>query len=389
MIYLDNNATTRPPEQVVNAMLACLTDTWHNPSSIHRPGQQAKAAMELARQSLARLVNCKPAELILTSGGTEALDLAIRGALWASPAQKKVVLTTPIEHEAVRGLCADLRTREGVEIRTLPVSRGGVVDLNAAERLIDPSVTLVSVMWANNETGSIQPIERIGALCRERKTLFHCDATQWVGRLPTDVQKTPIDLMNVSAHKFHGPKGAGALYVRRGVRVAPLVHGSQEMERRGGTENTAGIVGMGVAADLAREWLTDPARIDAVRRLRDRLERGILAAVPDAVVNGPDDPASRLYNTANISFPRLESEALLLLLSERGVCASAGAACSSGSLEPSPVLTAMGVPPELAHGAVRFSLSRETAAEEVDAAVAVVAECVEKLRRSMAAFARA
>ncbi len=394
MVYLDSNATTRPTEAVVRAMLESLTDRWHNPSSIHRPGQQAKAAVELARQSVARLINCKPAEIILTSGGTEALDLAIRGALAAPGAKaagaggKPVLVSTPIEHEAVRGLCADLARRGLAELRLLPVTRGGFVDMGAAERVIDGAVTLVTVMWANNETGVVQPVEALGRLCRERGALFHCDATQWVGRMPTDVQTTPIDLMNISAHKFHGPKGAGALYVRRGVRVSPVIHGSQEMERRGGTENTAGIVGLGVACDEARRWLADPANRERGAALRDRFERAVLERVPDAVVNGATDPDLRLWNTANISFPRLESEALLLLLSERGVCASAGAACSSGSLEPSPILAAMGVPREVAHGAVRFSISRETTDAEIDEAIETVAGCAERLRQSMAAFAR-
>ena len=394
MIYLDNNATTRPSEAVVRAMLTMLTETWHNPSSGHRAGQTAKAGLELARQSVARLINCKPLEIILTSGGTEALDLAIRGALSApgarraGPGGKPVIVTTPIEHEAVRGLCDDLERRGEAEVRRLPVTREGVVDEAAAERIIDSSVTLASVMWANNETGAVQPVETIGRLCRAHGVVFHCDGTQWVGRMPTDVQRTPIDLMNLSAHKFHGPKGAGALYVRRGVRISPVVHGSQEMERRGGTENTPGVAGLGVACEEARAWLADAARRVSAAGLRDRFERAVLAGAPGSAVNGPTDPERRLWNTTNISFPRLESEALLIMMSERGVCASAGAACSSGSLEASPVIRAMGVPPELAHGAIRFSLSRETTEREVDEAARIVIACAARLRESMAALTR-
>jgi cysteine desulfurase len=266
----------------------------------------------------------------------------------------------------------------------VPPAAGGVIDLGALDAALDAhagDVALVSVMWANNETGAVQPVHAVGERCRARGVRFHCDATQWVGRMPAGLAGGAIDLVTVSAHKFHGPKGIGALWVRGGVRVAPqVVGGPQERDRRGGTENVPGIVGMGVAAEAAMAWLADEDGRARGRALRDRLEAGVLARVPDAVVNGAG--VERLWNTTNIGFPGLEAEALLLLLSERGVAASAGAACSSGSLDPSPVLLAMGVPERVAHGSVRFSVSRLTTVDEVEHAVEVVAASVERLRRS-------
>ncbi len=389
VIYLDSNATTRPDDAVVAAMRAMLEERWHNPSSVHRAGQLARQSVELARQSIARLIGAQPRDIVLTSGATESIDLAIRGTLAAAPT-KRAVVTTAIEHEAIRDLCQALAAHptRPIEIRLAPLLPGGVVDPAGVAPLLDDSVALVSVQWANNETGAVHPIERIGAMCRERGIPFHTDATQWVGKSPVAVSEAPIDLLSFSAHKFHGPKGAGALYIRPRTRLRPVLHGSQERQRRGGTENTAGIVGMGVAADIARLWLADPAHSEAVARRRDRLERAILEAVPDAVINGPTRERGverRLWNTTNIGFPRMEAEAILLLMSERGVCASAGAACASGSLEPSPILRAMGVAPEVAHGSVRFSLSKETTDEEVDQAAAIVAQCVQRLRAVVAA----
>lgn len=391
-IYLDNNATTRPAPEVVAAMREMLEESWANPSSVHRAGQAARQRVELARQSVSRLLGCTPREIIFTSGATESIDLAIRGVLGAGPPDRKTIITTAIEHEAVRELCNSLvigSLPSGIRVRSAPVrgDRSGVVDVGALEPLIDDSVALVSVQWANNETGAIQPIEQVGALCRARsgtngEILFHTDATQWVGRMPTDVARLPIDLLSCSAHKFHGPKGAGALYARRGVRLRPTLRGTQELDRRGGTENTPGIVGMGVAADLARAWLEDASGREHIAELRDRFEAAVLAGVPDVRINGPTARAERLWNTTNIAFPRLEAEALLLLLSERGVCASAGAACSSGSLNPSPVLLAMGIPPEEAHGSLRFSLSLETTRAEMDEAARIVIESVARLRGS-------
>ncbi|MGE3107624.1 MAG: cysteine desulfurase family protein [Phycisphaerales bacterium] len=398
MIYLDNNATTRPHPDVVRAMVEMLEDHWHNPSSVHRAGQAARHRVELARRSIADLIGVKPRSITFTSGGTESIDLAIRGSLRASG--KRVLVTSPVEHAAVRDLAASLEQEEGVEVRYAAVDRAGRVLLDSLERLIDEHAGLVSIQWANNETGVIQPLHDVARLAISRGVWFHCDATQWVGKMPTRLAPEPpaqhpvspisplfADLLTFAPHKFHGPKGVGVLYVRPGARLAPRIRGAQELGRRGGTENVPGIVGAGVAADLAAAWLQDHDARTLLAGLRDRFETGVLNRIPDAVVNGaqaPSDPGPfRLWNTTNIGFPALEAEALLLLLSEQGLCASAGAACSSGSLDPSPVLLAMGIPPRVAHGSLRFSLSRETTAADVDHAIAIVADAVSRLRSSM------
>lgn len=390
-IYLDNNATTRPAPAVVQAMQAALTDFWHNPSSIHRPGQAARQKVELARKEVAALIGAKPRSIIFTGSGTEALDLAIRGTLAASG--KKGILTTAIEHGALRGLARSLAEHHGYNLRLATLGDGGVVDPASIERQIDDSIGIVSVQWANNETGCIHPVDEIGRICRAKGVTFHCDGTQWVGKMPVNVGDVPastghanaanIDILTFSPHKFHGPKGVGVLYARTGVRFTPTIHGEQELGRRGGTENVSGIVGAGIAAKLAREWLVDEGHRARAAALRDRFEAAVIAACPGARCNAPADRSKRLWNTASIGFPKLEADALLLLLSERGVCASAGSACSSGSLEPSPVIKAMGIPQEFAHGTVRFSICRETTEADIDAAVRTIAECVAKLRQSM------
>lgn len=387
MIELDNNATTRPDPEVVEAMIECLTTLWHNPSSIHRAGQAVRRKVELARQSVAALLGVKPGEIIFTSGATESINIAVRGLLAAAPPHRRTIITTPIEHEAVRDLCTGLESTFGVTVRKLPITHEGIVDTAPLEdpSFFDDSVALVTLQWANNETGAIHPVERIGAICRERSIPLHVDAAQWVGRMPANLAALPIDLLSLSAHKFHGPKGAGALFVRQGVRMFPLLAGSQERGRRGGTENTQGIIGLGVAAQRAMNWLADPAERNRIAALRDRFENALLAAVPGAAVNGPLHPDLRLWNTSNIGFPKLEADALLLLLSERGVNASAGAACGSGSLEASPVLVAMGVPESRAHGSVRFSLSRDSTDNDIDRALQIIPACVAKLQGSSAA----
>lgn len=392
MIYLDNNATTRPADEVVEAMTLALRDLWANPSSVHRAGQHVRQQVELAREEVCKLIGCEERELIFTSGGTESSNLAIRGSLRGRGA-RKVLITDKLEHSATRET-AEAVAEDGFEVIWAQLA-GGLIDLTwlsdfFAERVHE--VGLVSVQWANNETGTIQPIEELGALCREHGVRFHCDGTQWVGKMPCDVSRMPIDLMTFSAHKFHGPKGVGGLYVKRGVRLPPeLTGGPQERQRRGGTENVPGIIGMGIAAKLAREWLQLPSPrgrggqtgkpVEYLTALRDRFEQTIRERVPDAIINARDLP--RLWNTSNIAFPRLEAEAILLLLSERGIYASAGAACSSGSLDPSPVLLAMGIPPELAHGSIRFSLSRETTEDEINGALEIIPAVIEKLRASM------
>lgn len=388
LLYLDNNATTQPLPEVVAAMGECLGCDWANPSSIHRAGTSARRRVELARESVSRLIGCQERELIFCSGGTESTNLAILGSLelmQSSVPTRRVLITSRLEHSAVRET-ADAWTRRGGEVVWARHEPSGVVDLDWLASTLSAragEVALVSLMWVNNETGVIAPIDRIGALCREHDVRFHTDATQRVGRMPVDAASLQVDLLSFAAHKFHGPKGIGGLCVRRGVRLErQIIGGPQERDRRGGTENVPGIVGMGVAADAARLWMASdgPNSRGQLGLLCERLERGILSRCPGATVNGLDAP--RIWSTTNIAFPRLEAEAILLLLSERGVCASAGAACSSGSLDPSPVLLAMGVPPELAHGSVRFSLSRFTTAAEVDRALEIIPACIAKLARS-------
>ncbi len=392
IIYLDNNATTRPSAAAAAAAARGMTDFWENPSSVHRAGQAARAQVELARESIASLIGGRAREITFTSGGTESIDLAIRGIAGAGVRREPPrVISTRIEHAAVRDALDDLRKRGLIESVDAPLGPDGIVDAAGLAGLLTPNTALVSVQWANNETGAIQPVREIHRLCREHGVLFHCDGVQWIGKEPVDAgdhrhespAPPPCDLLSLSAHKFHGPKGVGVLWVRSGVRLRPTLLGSQELGRRGGTENVPGIMAAGEAAREAAAWLADTGPRQSARVLRDRLESRILHLCPGAVVNGPQEPTLRLWNTTNIGFPRLEAEALLLLLSERGVCASAGAACSSGSLEPSPVLLAMGIDPAIAHGSIRLSLSKETTQAQVDEAALIISECVNRLRTSM------
>lgn len=391
MIYLDNNATTKPSRACVEAMREVDEQAWFNPSSVHRAGQLARRRLELARRDIAALIRAKPREITCTSGGTEAIDLAIEGVLGALPPNRRELVTTEIEHAAIRDLGEELGVLGRANVRWVAPGRDGLISPGAVADAITPETGLVSVQWANNETGAIQPVREIAAISRERGVLMHIDATQWVGKEPahirdeSDGDESPwCDLITFAPHKFHGPKGVGVLWTHPRVRLRPRVPGSQELGRRGGTENVAGIVGAGVAAQEAIAWLADPGARAALAGLRDMFEARVLELCPGASVNGPGAGSPlRLWNTTNIAFPRLEAEALLLMLSERGVCASAGAACSSGSLDPSPVLLAMGVPPELAHGSLRFSLSRDSTPDELVQAAAKVGECASVLRQSL------
>jgi cysteine desulfurase len=384
LIYLDSNATTKPADEVAEAMTGALRDHWPNPSSTHRAGQGVRQQVDLARETIARFLGCADREVVFTSGGTEADNLAILGSLQAQH-DRNVFVTSRTEHDAVRDT-AEVAAEAGAEVIWLPLDGEGVVDCSALEDLLKQradDIALVSIMWANNETGVIQPIETIGSLCREHGVRFHTDAVQWVGKMPTNISELPIDLLSFSAHKFHGPKGIGGLYMRRGVRVAKRsIGGSQERDRRGGTENTPGIIGMSVAARLAQDWLAtdDRTRLEA---LRNRFEQSIIEALDEVRINSAG--AARMWNTSNIAFRRLEADAIVLVLSENGICASAGAACASGSLDPSPVLLAMGVPEDYAHGSIRFSLSRYTTDEEIDRALEIIPGVIERLRGSMSA----
>ena len=374
IVYLDNNATTMPAPEVVAEMMPYLTEWYGNPSSVHRFGQRARQAIDEARARCAALLGCGESELLFTAGGTESVNSAVRGLL-AARAPRKRVITTTVEHSATRELCQQL-AKEGADVVPVRVDRDGNLDLHELRMAVTDETALVTVMWANNETGVLFPVEQVAEICRAKRVPYHCDGTQAVGKVPVDVAAIAVDAMSFASHKFHGPKGVGGLFVRRGVRVRPLmIGGPQERGRRGGTENVPGIVGMGKAAELAKDSLPQMSRVAA---LRDRLEREILERISDTHVMG--SRANRLPNTTNVAFARLEAEAILLLLSEQGVCASAGAACSSGSLDPSPVLRAMQIEDKVAHGAVRFSLSRYTTDAEVNRALELLPRVIERLR---------
>jgi cysteine desulfurase len=376
-IYLDHNATTPPAPEAVEAMARVARDIWGNPSSVHHFGQQAKAVLDDARGRVAALLGGDPAEIVFTGSGTESDNAAIRGAAEALEATgRRHLVTTGIEHEAVLNTVKSL-ARRGWRVTHVPVDASGIVSLDAVTAALTDDTALVSVMHANNELGTLQPIEAIAAAARARGILVHTDAVQTAGKLPIDVARLGVDLLSISAHKFHGPKGVGALWVRRGVRLLPFMTGGrQERGRRAGTENVAAIAGMGVAATLAAAAL--PAKAAHLAPLRDRLEVGILAAVPDTARNGAAAP--RVANTTNISFDRVEAESLLIGLDLEGIAVSSGSACSSGTLEPSHVLKAMGLPHARTLGSVRFSLGPSTTDADVDRVIAVLPRLVEKLR---------
>jgi len=374
LIYFDNNATTQVAPEVLEALLPWFREHYGNPSSAHVLGHLSEGALVQARDQVAGMLNCQSAEIVFNGGGTEGLNHAFRGVFEGFP-NKRHFVTTAVEHSAVMALLAWLR-HQGAEVTVLPVDGEGRLDLARLEAAIRPETALVSVMAANNETGVCFPLQEIAALVKSKGALFHVDATQAIGKLPLDLAVLPVDLLNLSAHKFHGPKGVGALFIRRGLRLKPLLLGGhQERGRRGGTENLPGIAGLGRAASLAQELL--PA-MDRVRRLRDGLEAALKAALPDLRVHGEGSP--RLPNTCFVGFPGIESEALLLRLSQRGICASAGSACSTGQREPSHVLRAMGVEASLALGTLRLSLSRYTTEEETRCVGELLPALVKELR---------
>ena len=373
-VYLDNNATTPPAPEVVECMRSCLEVDWGNPSSAHRVGIAARRRLDLARNSVAELLGCDSREIIFTSGGTEAANLAIRGAfeqIRAANPRRTLLACAGTEHPAVLDSIHRLESA-GAEIVTLPVDEDGLLELAFFDQLLrerGDQMALCSVMWANNETGVVQPIIEMGARCREHGVVFHTDAVQWVGREPTSFRDLPIDLLSCSAHKFHGPKGAGALVVRKGLAITPAQHGGpQERERRGGTENVAAVAGFGTACDLAADWLNqrDSRQLNEVQ---SRFEARLLALHEGAVINGSRAP--RLWNTTNIAFPGLEAQMLVVILSERGLAVSGGAACASGSIEVSGVLGAMGLEPQRAAGSLRLSLSRYTSEEDLEQAIEI------------------
>ncbi len=373
VIYLDNNATTKVDPDVLEAMLPYLTEFYGNPSSMHSFGGQVGRALKQARGQVANLLGAEESEIIFTSCGTEGNNTAIRAALAAQP-DRKHLITTEVEHACVLNLFKQLE-KQGYTVTYLSVNRKGQLDLMELEAAMTGNTALVSTMYANNETGTIFPIEQVGALAKAYGATFHVDAVQVAGKLPLNLKTSTVDLMTISGHKLHAPKGVGALYVRRGFRFRPLlIGGHQERGRRAGTENVAGIIGLGKAAELAQLHLTDVAQ---EKKLRDRLEKGLLT-IPETEING--DRKNRLPNTTNIGFKYIEGEAILFSLNQYGICASSGSACTSGSLEPSHVLRAMGLPYTILHGSIRFSLSRYTTEAEVDRVLEVMPSVVERLR---------
>jgi len=375
VVYMDNNATTRVADEVIAEMLPYLGELYGNPSSMHTFGGQVGHKIARAREQVADLLGCRPDEVLFTSCGTESDNTAIKGALATLPERRKVV-TTRVEHPAVLTTCRDLE-RHGYTVSEIAVDRLGRLDVDELGFRIDDNTAIVSVMYANNETGVIFPIDRIAEIVKARGIIFHTDAVQAVGKIPLNLNESNIDLLSLAGHKLHAPKGVGVLYVRKGTRIAPFLHGGhQESGRRGGTENVPGIIALGRACELARQYMEDENT--RVKALRDRLEAKILASCPDCMVNG--DRENRLPNTLNVSFEYIEGEAILLLLNKYGICASSGSACTSGSLEPSHVLRAMGVPFTAAHGSIRFSLSRYSTQEEVDYVAEKMPQIVNRLR---------
>lgn len=374
-IYLDNNATTKVAPEVLEAMLPYFTELYGNPSSMHSFGGQVAQKIRIAREQAAALIGASPEEIIFTSCGTESDNAAIRSALATQP-EKKHIITSRVEHPAVRILCAQLAA-QGYRITELPVDKEGRLDLQNLEKSMTPDTAIVSLMWGNNETGVLFPVEEASAMAHEREVLFHTDAVQSTGKIPINLKNNTIDMLSVSGHKLHAPKGIGILYVRRGTKFSPfMIGGHQERERRGGTENTSGIVGLGKACELAARNMEKENTY--VRKLRDKLERGILGRIPQSRING--DTGNRLPNTTNISFEFVEGESILLLMNELGICASSGSACTSGSLQPSHVLRAMGVPFTMAHGSIRFSLSIYNTEAEIDFVAAQMPAIIERLR---------
>ncbi len=360
-IYLDNNATTVIAQQVIDAMLPYFKDLYGNPSSMHSLGGMVAEGVDKARAQLADLLHCDPEEIIFTSSGTESDNTAFWSALHTQP-EKRHIITTKVEHPAVLNVCRYYE-HEGYHVTYLDVNEKGQLDLDEYERALTSDTALVSIMWANNEVGNIYPIKLMSEMASEKGILFHTDAVQAVGKIDVDLHNLPVDMLSLSGHKIHAPKGIGALYVRRGVRFRPFIRGGhQERGRRGGTENVPYIVGLGEAAQLCKEFLK--VEQTQVAQLRNKLESGLLNSIPDSRVNG--NVEDRLPNTSNISFKNVEGEAILLLLDRLGIAASSGSACTSGSLEPSHVLRAMHVPFNYAHGSIRLSLSRYTTEKDID-----------------------
>lgn len=374
-IYLDNNATTKVADEVLEAMLPYFTQLYGNPSSMHTFGGQVGYKISDAREQIAALLGAVPDEIVFTSCGTESDNSAIRSALMTRPDKKHIVISR-VEHPAIRALCSHLGT-QGYKITELPVEKNGILDLENLEKNLTPDTAIVSLMWGNNETGVIFPVEEAAKMAHDKGILFHTDAVQAAGKIPINMKNNVIDMLSISGHKLHAPKGIGVLYIRRGTKFSPfLIGGHQEKGRRGGTENTAAIVGLGKACELAAKNMEKENTY--VKKLRDKLEAELIKKISQSRVNG--DIVNRLPNTTNISFEFVEGEAILLLMNELGICASSGSACTSGSLQPSHVLRAMGVPFTMAHGSIRFSLSVYNTMEEIDFVIDKMPAIIERLR---------
>ncbi len=374
-IYLDNNATTQVAGDVLDIMMPYFRDLYGNPSSMHTFGGQVGQKIRQAREQVAALLGALPEEIVFTSCGTESDNSAIRSALMTRPDKKHIVISR-VEHPAIRTLCSHLGT-QGHKITELPVDKNGILDLENLEKSMTPDTAIVSLMWGNNETGVIFPVEEAARMAHEKGILFHTDAVQATGKIPINMKNNLIDMLSISGHKLHAPKGIGVLYIRRGTKFSPfLIGGHQEKERRGGTENTPSIVGLGKACELAAKNMEKENTY--VKCLRDKLEHELLKKIPQSRVNG--DIGNRLPNTTNISFEYVEGEAILLLMNELGICASSGSACTSGSLQPSHVLRAMGVPFTMAHGSIRFSLSVNNTEGEIDFVIEKMPAIIERLR---------
>lgn len=374
-IYLDNNATTKVDKKILDEMLPYFLDFYGNPSSMHTFGGNVGKKIADAREKTAALIGASPEEIIFTSCGTESDSTAIRAAIQSHP-DKKHIITSRVEHPAVKNLCEHF-SKNGYRVTFLPVDSKGNLDLEHLRQKLTDDTAIVSIMWANNESGVIFPIHQISKIVKERGIVFHTDAVQAVGKIPINIKASGIDMLSLSGHKIHAPKGIGALYVRKGTKYSPyLIGGHQESGRRGGTENVASIIGLGKACELAEKHLEE---MDTrVRALRDKLENELLNRIPNATLNGDKD--NRLPNTTSIGFEYVEGEAILIMLDQFGICASSGSACTSGSLEPSHVLRAMGVPFTSAHGSIRFSLSTYTSSEEIDVVIDKMPSIIEKLR---------
>jgi len=374
--YFDNSATTKVSKEVMDSMQPYLNEIYGNPSTIYSIGREAKKAIEIAREKVAKAINADSKEIFFTGSGTEADNWAIKGVAFANQYKGKHIITTNIEHHAVLHTCEYLE-KFGFETTYVPVKENGIVDVNDIKDAIREDTILISVMFANNEIGTIQPIKEIGELAKEKNIYFHTDAVQAIGHIPIDVKELNIDLLSLSAHKFHGPKGVGALYVKNGVNIDNLLHGGgQEKRRRASTENTAGIVGLGTAIEIATQDI--PKKAEYLKNLREKTINGLIENIPDIIVNG--DREKRLPGNVNVCFKYIEGESILLHLDQYGICASSGSACTSGSLEPSHVLLAIGLPHEIAHGSLRLSFSEENTEEEIDYLLEKLPPIIKNLR---------